>query len=155
MRRLLPSHTPLTSHLQDAAYTDGMAKDVFLKDVTGKPYVGQVCSAHPYITSNSGRVNLVRPDAIRHWLTAHVANAARCGLVRSTTQTSHTQPHRSGGPTTSRWMEVHGRLPDLTGLLIVHRRPCNAAVVDMQEFHRQLAFDGIWLDMNECVQLTC
>lgn len=36
-------------HLQDAAYTDGMAKDVFLKDVTGKPYVGQVCSAHHMI----------------------------------------------------------------------------------------------------------
>ena len=29
----------------------------------------------------------------------------------------------------------------------------NAAVIDMQEFHRQLAFDGIWLDMNECGQL--
>lgn len=27
---------------QDAAYTDGLARDVFLKDVTGQPYVGQV-----------------------------------------------------------------------------------------------------------------
>lgn len=26
----------------DATYDDGIAKDVFLKDVTGKPYVGQV-----------------------------------------------------------------------------------------------------------------
>lgn len=31
----------------------------------------------------------------------------------------------------------------------------NAAVVDVQEFHRQLAFDGIWLDMNECASCTC
>ena len=45
------------------------------------------------------------------------------------------------------------REPDSVAYPCLHDCPHNAAIVDMQEFHRQLAFDGIWLDMNECGQL--
>lgn len=51
--------------VQDSAYTDGIAKDVFLKDATGKPYVGQVV-----LNSQPALTTVVRIEAARlHWVT--------------------------------------------------------------------------------------